>query len=225
MPTSEVEVRFKHQQGDVSLTAEFADPIFASFRDVESLHEAVWKALGPLGLRLSEARWEGNGSVGDQHLYCPFWSRATTLRLRRERVELNCWDAGKHGEFWELAVTAIEAASSEEVPNPFRTFAFGCTTHGTLDEGTAEDFVVRFRAAAPDLGPIRGSGTAFYYGEVPPQVQAALTVDISGAVAQGLFVRLNVTWDATKLEPRNLARTATAHTDMAFEKLGLTRSD
>ena len=93
-------------------------------------------------------------------------------------------------------MAAIRQALPDELR--FRSHAVSYACHGLIEGTKAAEFVGGFVHNAPVIegfGDLLGTGVAFYFGEAPPTVSSALTLDASRVVPDGLFVRVDVVVD------------------------------
>lgn len=195
---------FKIAQGDLSFQAEFAQPAFELFENRSKPYRALFAALARHGLRLTDMRPEkGSGTLGDAYLQCTLFDFTTSLRVRLERLELTCLDLKRvdRTQLEELIVDSLEARSRvfpSEIS--FKTYGLSISLHGLLPVRDVKEFLAGFLKTVPqNLGPPVGSGCVFYYGAEGEQVTFSLALDLSAAVANGLFVRLYMVWDAGRL--------------------------
>jgi hypothetical protein len=219
----------KMVQGDLVFQADLTQPAFSLLQSSSKLYQALFAALSRYGLRLGDMKPEqGSGTLGDLHLQCSFYNFTTSLRVRLERIELTCFDLTRveRGQLEEVTVSALEALSQSLSPDvSFKTYSLGISLHGLLAEGEVKDFLGRFVTAIPkDLGPSLGAGCIFYFGAEAERVTSSLAMDLSAVVENGLFLRLQVVWDAEKVEIKAIPTVASQHIENALAQVGLVLS-
>ena len=193
-------MNFSIEQREVELESTFSPRLWSLVHDVPMLYEALLERLGHVGLSATDLHPEvGNGSVGGTGL--GFWLfgnkvnvqiRLDSLRFRTSSLASDVVDSA------DGVVAAIRQASREELH--FRTHAVSYACHGLIEGMKAAEFVGGLVGNPPvidGLGDHLGTGVAFYFGEAPPTVSSTLTLDMSQAVSEGLFVRVAVVVDGT----------------------------
>ena len=214
---------FKVSQGDFVFQADFAEPIFELFNNT-TLQRQLFSKFARHGLRLVDIKAErGGGSLGEAQLNCWFFNFSTALRIWLERVEINCLDVTRVSpqKLKDLITGVLETAGSH-FKIPFKTYGMALWLHGLLEGVAPKEFLSKFFTRAPnDLGPLLASGAVFYYGAKGEKVLSSLTVDLSAAIREGIFVRIQVTWNAEKVDSGELAALAKEHVKSALSQLGL----
>ena len=94
--------------------------------------------------------------------------------------------------------------------------------HGSLESGSVKQYISNFVKNVPDgLGPSAGNGTVMYFGPVGDRLLCSVTIDRSTTVADGLFCRTYVVWDATKVETERLPELANRFVRETVSQVGL----
>jgi hypothetical protein len=212
-------------KGDLLFEAAFPKPDFALFRDTATLLDRLYLRLEPYGLKLTDIRIErGAGNIGDQHVLLYLFSYWMTVRVRVDRIEVNCSDLPQDlVEKFKAAIIDVLRAVADCKPNvQFRTFALIIGLHGKLEGQQAREYLARFAADAPkNLGPATGSGAVFYFGVEDARLFATITTDLSAVVQDGLFVRIHGAWDASRVAADAFADIGDAFVRRALDSLGL----
>lgn len=212
-------------QSDLAFEASFATPAFDLFRNPEGLHRSLHEKLSPYGLRLSDMKYERGTTLADVRLVCFLHSFSWTANVRAEQVDLQCFDLREahRQEVKSVAVSLVEAVTSQVRSTAVRTYTLSLALHGTLSGLDTPSFLVRFTRNAPDLGPLLGSGAVFYFGALAEDgvLTSAVTMDRSAIVPDGLFLRFHSVWDASVVPVGALPDAVERHVARAVAALGL----
>lgn len=212
-------------RADVGLDAGFERPDFALFRDTAELLQHLFRRLEPHGLSLGDLRVEhGTGSVADFHVLVSLFNFAMTIRVRVERVEVVFSRLRKeHVQgFKAAAVSALTAIREHRPDLTFRAFNLGLALHGRPEGVSSKEYLSRFASNAPtDFGPVTANGAVFYYGPDADRLLGSLTLDASALVPDGVYLRIQVTWDGRKVGLEALPALSDMFVRRAVEGLGL----
>ncbi len=192
---------FAVRQVDVSFQAHFTAPVFGLFQDLPSLLQKLFGSLGPQGLRLAETKLETSGeSLAEVHLRC-FLFGETTLRIFLDHIEVASLAPNLVPEGYEIAAVRSVEALLEHVPAlKFRTYISKLGIQGLPMGITVGELIPQGAGTTcPDLGPPLGMGAVFYYGALRERLAASVTLDLSRAVENGLFVQTSVIYDAQQI--------------------------
>jgi hypothetical protein len=218
-------VAFRAERGDLFFQATFSKPMFALWRSPDQLFELLFRTLSKHGLQLHDLKWAQSTSVGDAQLNFHLFSYAAVVRIRVDRVEIEVFNAlAVNDEQLQDATTGLVNAlrgHNAEVSPVAYIVAMGY--HGTLANGSPKDFARALTAAAPEAGgPSTGAGAVFYYGPSDDRVSSAVTIDRSAVLPEALFFRVQMVWDASRIEIGTLATRSRQYAERAFEAFGLT---
>lgn len=197
-------IKIAVEKSDLAFEAGFPKPQFALFRDGGALLDRLYARLEPHGLKLADIRFERSGSVGEQHFLIYLFNYLMTIRIRVERIEINCSALPRPliSQFKAAAVDVLRAVKDHLPELSFRAFAVAVAIHAKLEGRSARDFLGQFAVGAPKgLGPLTGSGAIFYLGAEAERLFTTLTADVSAVVPDGLFVRVHSVWDAARIAP------------------------
>jgi len=220
---------FKLMRGDLWFQADLAAPRFEFLEETPKLYRSLLMALNQFGLTQAEMKVEVDTrnihefSPGDWATVCALYLVFTTIRVKTDRVEVRCSDVTQvdANRLGEVVVAALKGVTAFFGESPFRGHQMTFALHGTLEGTTSKDFVSRFTANAPtNLGSLMGTAAIFYYGD-PSRLVSSVTVDLSGSVENGLFVRGYTTWDASKIDADSLPSSGIAFRDAVLDGLGL----
>jgi hypothetical protein len=214
---------FEIRQEQISLQAHFVKPAFGLLKDVPHLAMHLFEALDSYGIRLADCKMVSTDeSFGEVNLQIALRSLATA-RVFLDRIDLTSAYLSFLNEFRDGSFTAdLFVAIQEYSPEvSYRTFAVTQEIHGRLDIPLI-DLLSRFSAAAPrTLGPVVGSGTAFYFGASENRLTGSLVLDSSRLVEEGLLLKLDLLFDATQVGPRELMTVFHAQLSGLAEEVGL----
>lgn len=216
--------KFVVSRSDVTIEASYPQPQFGLFRDEAGLLERVVARLSHHGLKLSDMKIErGNGSLGDLHLFYYLLDFLLTIRVRVDRVEIYCsllTDDNKKSVI--AAATDTLACVRESIGNQYRAYALSMNIHGLLESHSAKTFLGRLISAPPtEIGPVVGNAVAYYLAPSEERVSASLTFDVSAITTDGLFVRPQATWDASRLSLEQFPERAETFVRRALGSFGI----
>jgi hypothetical protein len=216
---------FQIEKSDLLFEAGFERPDFALSRDMAGLLQHLFGRLEAHGLRLNDLRIEsGAGSVSDFHVLCYLFNYWMTVRIRVERVEIACSALPQEGleKLRAATVDVLRAIRDHRPELTFRAFSLAVAMHGRLEGVSAPEYLGRFASNAPkDFGPLIANGAVFYYGPDAERLLCALTLDASALVPDGVYVRIQGTWDGKRVTPEGLPMLADALVRQSVERLGL----
>jgi hypothetical protein len=92
---------------------------------------------------------------------------------------------------------------------------------GLSKHGPAKDFTRMLTSGPQELGTQTGAGAVFYYGPEDGRVSSAVTADLSAVIADGLFFRTLVVWDASQVALAGLRARMNGYMDRVFAGFGL----
>jgi len=212
-------------KADLSIESAFAQPEFGLFRDTPGLVEHLFRRLQPYGLRIQDMKIDrGGGNMAELHVACHLFNFRLGVLVRTDKVEI-AWLDVRDTDVDQFGAASVEAFSAVKDHKPavtFRSHALGVAMHGTLEGSSTRDYLSRFAQNVPGgLGPPTGSGGVMYFGAEDDRVLSSVTLDVSGVLSEGLFVRTYVVWDANKVEPSALPARATAFVRHSFDAFGL----
>jgi hypothetical protein len=193
---------------DVALEAAYQRPEFGLFREDAGLYARLAARLSSHGLKLSDMKIErGGGTFAEAHLFFYLLDYLLTVRVRLDRLEVYCSRLTEDNK--KRVVTAsLETLDCirESVGGEYRAYALSMNVHGVLENQSAKAFLRTLVATPPDAaGSVVGNAVAYYFAPVEDRVAASLTLDISATTADGLYVRPQATWDASRVPLAQLA--------------------
>jgi hypothetical protein len=201
--------------GDFTHHADFVEPAFGLFGDAVNLHKRLFAALSHHGVRLADMRWDqGGGTLGDANLLCHLFNFAVVLRVRLERVEIQCVDLNRINakQLTQAGLEILNVLEGSEPGIRFKTHSFAMNFHGFLKNGSTTEFIGRFVSLEPsDLGPHVGSGVVFYFGAQGSRLSSSVTFDLSARLKEGLYFKVQSVWDAGKLPTNELPAALSSH--------------
>jgi hypothetical protein len=217
-------VEFRTERGDLHFQATFSRPMFALWRSSDQLFELLFRALSKHGLQLNDLKWAQSTAVGDVQLNFYLFNYAAAVRIRIDRVEIEVFNSlGVDEEHLQDAATAlINALKAHNAELSLVAYVVAVGYHGRLASGSSKDFTRALTAAAPEAaGPSTGAGVVFYYGPSEDRVSSAVTIDLSAVLPEALFFRVQMVWDASRVEIGNLAVRTRQYGERVFEAFGL----
>ena len=218
-------VEFRTERGDLHFQATFSKPMFALWRSPDQLFDLLFEALSKHGLQLSDLKWGQPTAVADVQLNFSLFNYAAAVRIRIDRVEIDVFNSlGVNQEQLQDAATAlINALKAHNADLSLVAYVVAVGCHGRLASGSSKDFTRAFAAGAPEAaGPSTGAGAVFYYGPSEDRVSSAVTIDLSAVLPEALFFRVQMVWDAARVEIGTLAVRSRQYGERVFEAFGLT---
>jgi len=104
----------------------------------------------------------------------------------------------------------------------FKVYSFTVSLHGRPKPIPAAEFVAAYTGKPKlHLGPAIGTGSIFYFGETGERLRSTLTIDMSGVIENGAFLRPSVVWDADKTAIPSLPMAGEAFLTDVMRELGL----
>jgi len=213
-------------RSELAFEAGFPSAEFSLLQGSSLLHH-LYARLLPHGLKLADLRIErGAGNVGDYHVLCYLFDYLMTIRVRIERIEVQCSslpNAEQLGKYQAAIVDLLQAVKDFKKDLSFRAFAVASTVHARLQGVSVRDYLASFAPTLPKgLGTPTGNGAAFYFGPEGDRILSSITLDTSALVSDALFVRIHAVWDASKISPETLAGgVAEGFVRQALDTLGL----
>jgi hypothetical protein len=143
---------------------------------------------------------------------CSLFEYGLTVRVWLEKVEIVGVQLTGEDVLRKYAAAVSDALAispRDSESSGYRTFGVAANLHGLLEGTTTKDYIAAFVAKTPNMmGAAAGGAIGYYYGPSADSVVCSLTLDVSALVPGGLYIRPQVTWDATKITPPTLpART------------------
>lgn len=192
---------FNIVRADFALDAVYQRPEFATLRDSGSLLARLYSGLEPHGIKLSDFKVErGAGSLADFHVLCYLFDFLLTIRIRLDRVDVVGSSLSKENitRFSTAVIDALHAVRAH-LNSDYRAYSLSLNLHGTLGGLDVKEYLGQFVAKRPKIGPAAGSAVAYYFGPEDDRLIAAITLDVSAAVAGALYVRPHATWDGNRV--------------------------
>lgn len=218
-------IKFDVKRSNLNFEAGFNRPQFLLFRDTHGLLHQLYKGLETYGVRLSDLRIEGTGgTAADFNILCYLFNFYMTLRIRLDRIEVFCSELPQEyvPKYGSAIVDALAAISAYHPDVRFQAYGLTVDMHGILEGNLAKDYLLRFTKKITDgLGPSIGAGTVMYFGPEGSRLLCSVTVDMSAAIPDALYVRTHVIWDAGKIDPQNLPELGDNFVRQALAQVGL----
>jgi len=220
-----VSLTYRALQGDLNFQAEFQEPAFELLRDPIGVQRQLFTRLSRHGVRLVDVRLDrGNGSLGDHSFLCYLFNFAVSVRVGLGGMEIICFDLARvdTNKLGESGVDALGAIKEHAPSVSFKAYTLSVGLHGKLDECPAQEFLSKYAANVPGgLGPRIGNGAVFYYGASASRLMTSVTLDLSASITDGLFVRTQVVWDASKVGIETIPQLSDSHVKEVLGHLDL----
>ncbi len=217
---------FRVLRGEVLLRAAFPQPAFNLMSDLPGLCEHLFSAFFPYGVQLGNMRIEqGTGGLGEVQFNCYLLNFGAAVRLRLDWAEVQSLDVLRvtQKQVHEISNALLSAVKQQAPGVSFQSYSVSVGYHG-MAEGvlTAREFVAQFTKSPPQApGPLLGSGAVFYYGAHGERVTSSLTIDLSAAQQDALYLKAEAVWDAAKLSIPELQGKGLEYVRSALASVGL----
>ena len=217
-------MKFNIERWDVGLESTFSPRLWSLVHDGPVLYEALLEKLAHVGLSGMDLRpVAGNGSVGATGLEFRLFGNKANVQLRLDSFRFQTSSlASDVLDSADGVVAAIRQVLPGELRFRTHTVWYGC--HGLIEGMKAAEFVggiVRDAPVINGFGDHLGTGVVFYFGEVQPTFNSALTLDASRMVADGLFVSVNVMVDGSVGTVQEIRALAEEHVRTALSSVNL----
>jgi hypothetical protein len=206
-----VPAKFDVLRSELLIEAGYPNPQFGLFRDQDGLLGRLLAQLAQYGLTLAGMKLErGTGTLGELHLLFYLLDYSVTVRIRVDRVEIQCSQLTEENKKRVIAASlATLNCIRENVKDGYSAYAVSMSIHGMLEKQDVRSFLRGLVVAPPaEAGPIAGSAVAYYFSPADERIASSLTFDVSALIADGLYVRPQATWDARRLPLNVLAERA-----------------
>jgi hypothetical protein len=172
-----------------------------------------------------KTEWGSEQTLADYHLRCFLFNFGATIRCRTERIEMS-FDVSRvsQAQVTEAVVSVLTAVATLLPDSSFRVYVTDLGLHGVVANTAARDFLKNFTKDAPTIGPSLGAGCVFYFGQEGERLSSNLTIDLSAAVPEGVFVRTYAIWDGGKVKALDLPPAVALHLKQSLDAIGLERS-
>ncbi len=212
-------------KADLAFEAGYSQPDFGLFENRSAILTHLFKKLEPHGLRLTDLRYEpGNLNLGEQHIVCYLFNYWMTIKIRLERIEINCSELPRDytDKFKAAIIDVLTAVKEHRHDLSFRAFALAVGMHAKLEGLPARDYLRRFVTTVPQsLGPSTGNGVVFYFGPEGDRLLSSITADISAVTQDAVSLRIHGMWDATKVSADSISTIGDKYVRHALERLDL----
>ena len=215
---------FEVLKAELAIEATYAQPMFDIFETSTSLADKVFRRLEKYGLKLSELRAENSSILGERHLHCYLFNYVMIVKIRYDKIEINCTDLPRsHVENFLAGILDVLGAVTDALPKmSFKTFAVALALHGKIEGQTTMEFLNGMTTKIPEgLGPSTGSGVVYYYGQENDRLWSSLTGDISAIVRDALFIRIHGVWDGSRTPVESVPNLANDFSAKALGAIGL----
>ena len=198
---------FEVSRLDYSCEARYQQPEFDLFRDAPALASHMYTALRGHGVTLPDLKIEqGDGNLGELHLFCKLFDFALTVRIRLDRVDIVAVYVSTTDQADRYSAAAVDAltAIQKVVKSGYSAYTIQVHAHGTLADGNVKAFLAQFIAKTPAAGPATGNGVGYYYGPSEDRLSSSIVADPSAIIPGGLYVRVQGIWDAARVRVQDL---------------------
>lgn len=117
----------------------------------------------------------------------------------------------------EIAGAILDALQHTGQDIKMEQYTATLTLHGIPQGIEISQFTAQYIQKPPDgLGPIVGSGVAYYFGPEAERRASSLAIDMSAVVPSAIFIKASVIYDGTTLQ---MARSLSTARDYIFNML------
>ena len=211
------------KKGQVTARATFATAQVGPISDNSGLVPRLLQRLGPLGLRLSDMKMDyGDMTLSEINLRCFLFDFRGTLTVRAEWIEFTCAFPGPSLSNISRTFEQALAAVREQWPQiSFSFYSVDVGMHGSVAGATPQSIAAELINTPAPLGPNAGAGCVIYYGPDGARTVSSLTVDQSGQLQGGLFIRSQANWDPSKVNVNELESLTTEYVTRCLNAVAL----
>ncbi len=215
---------FRVEKADLNIQFNFVEPFLPLATNMALLYVPLLDHMRQFGIGAQAIRTDaGDGSLGGFNVN--FWvlQFGALVRIRLESAELHCSSlaAVNVDDVERVLLTLDEVLRAAH--NELRYAGYNVTVsfHGQPVGIESREYLSRFVNNVPrDMGASIGSGVVFYFGEQPPRVIASVTLDLSAAMPDRVFVKLNSIF-GSELPLRNLRQAVEQQLRLGLHGIGL----
>ena len=214
---------FELLKAELMIEVNYAQPMFNIF-DTSSLVATVFKRLEKYGLKLSDLRAEHTAVIGERHLHCYLFNYVMTVKIRFDKIEITCTDfpQSQVNNFASAIQDVLEAVKESSQQISYKTLGVALACHGRIEEQAAWNFLKKMPAQIPSgLGPPTGGAIAFYFGQENDRLFSSITLDMSTIIRDALFLRIQATWDGSRVAAEFLEKMTKEYFVQALGSIGL----
>jgi hypothetical protein len=215
-------IPFRVERSEVNIQLSFANPFWPLANNISSVYSGLLDRMRDFGVTSQALRSDaGDGSLGAFNVNFWMLQFSVSVRIRLDTVEINA-SFPTDVDLLERAVLALDHALRDAQPTlGYSSYSLTTSMHGRLEGTDPKQFLASFSGNAPKgLGEMVGSGTVFYFEGQPPTSLLAVSVDLSAAVAGGVFVKVHSVLDAS-VKPDGLRAIAEPQAEESVLALGL----
>jgi hypothetical protein len=217
-------VAFSAQRANLTFQATFGEHMFSLWRSPELLFKNLFSRLAQYGLQLDDLKWGNSTAVGDVHLVFFLLNFAVVTRIRIDRFEFEAFDLLRVDldQVAQAASQVLDALVEHDSTLRVVTYSLSAAYHEKLEGQTARDFTAPLAMQPPKvLGPPIGTGVIFSSGSEDARLASSVTLEPSSVVPEGLFVRINTIWDATRVGINDVRVRAPEYGERVLAEFGL----
>jgi hypothetical protein len=205
-----VVTKFVVKQGEATFEARFVSPAFGLLQPVhEGLHQNMLGQLATHGLRLNDIRFESAPAIlAEVHSSYSINTLGVLVRVWLDRLEISCLDLARvtQEQILEIAGATLDAVQQTVADMAIDTYTLALALHGSFQDVSLSQFVAQYIKPAPEgLGPVLGSGVAYYLGPEAERRSASFVIDMSAVVSDAAFIRTSVILEGTAVAMSNAA--------------------
>lgn len=211
---------FKVQKSDVVINVEFGSYFWSLVHDIPKFYTALLVNLGEFGVNPTSIRSETGENLGAYNVNFWMLNFKALVKIRLERMEFSFnnitdLDIDRSVRAFQALMAALAASDENLKINGYRV-EWGL--HGFVEGATPRELIGRFVTSQPSgIGPSFGAGAIFYFGK--DSVDQTITLDLSGAVTDALYLRL--IGDYQGAPPAALRETFTERLGRSLASVGL----
>jgi hypothetical protein len=192
------------KQSEASFEVRFALPVFDFIGSIRSnIHQSMFFGLRQYGLTLGDIRVEsGLPNLAGLNATYSLNTYNAFVRVWIDHLEIFFLNLSRvsREQMLQIAGTTLDVLQHTVQDIKIEQYAAALTLHGIPQDIEISQFTAQYTQKAPeDLGPIVGSGVAYYFGPEAERRVSSLAIDMSAVVPGALFVKASVIYDGTTL--------------------------
>lgn len=212
-------ISVKVLQEELAHHAQFASPRVRLLTPESGLPDRLLERLRQFGFGLPDLRVETDvQNIADAAITCWLFQFTTVVKVRAERIEVNCTKIHEPDLLARVMLEALEAAKETEPHMEITLHGVTLNLHMKLGgEVSAADFLNKYVNAPPaGMGPTSGRGFVYYFPGHEERQTSSLIVDLSKLHPGALYAQGVVIFDAKKIAVDRVIPAAWDY----FEKVG-----
>ena len=216
----------KSLRSDVHYRGKYAENAFDLLAAPTPLYKSLLKQLGVFGANLQDLKVE-TPTLADTHINCGLPDLGTSIRIRLDRLEIDCWRLNEIGTETAERIVLGGWAAIHEADATLRLLSHMVDVNvlAEVQNGTAADVLSHY-VRTPEPLELLGAmdiGVAFYSRPIQNNEDVWINIVLDRVFKEDrqLTIKITVGCDAAMEPLDRLASTVSSHIGRALDGLGL----